>query len=193
MSQVIEALERDHANIARLLELLESEILAIGVGKTPDYPLLQDIMCYMTQYPDRFHHPKEDLVFAQILKREPGAHADVDALLQEHISIGLAGQNFDRTLRTSNIDSVKVRQGLGIAGAAYIRSLREHMRKEEKKLFELAKAVFSNEDWQAIDEAIDAIEDPLFGTVIAKRYKRLYGLITDSQVEDLRSANTDSK
>ena len=193
MSQVIEALERDHVNIARLLELLESEILAIGVGKTPDYPLLQDIMCYMTQYPDRFHHPKEDLVFAQILKREPGAHADVDALLQEHISIGLAGQNFDRMLRTSKIDSVDLRDGLRIAGSAYIRALREHMRKEEKKLFELAKAVFTNEDWQAIDEAIDAIEDPLFGTVIAKGYERLYGLITDAQVEDLRSANTDSK
>ena len=193
MSQVIAALERDHANIEKVLKLLESEILAIEVGKTPDYPLLQDIMCYMTQYPDRFHHPKEDLVFAQILKREPGAHADVEALLEEHISIGLAGQNFDRMLRTSNIDSVKVRQGLGIAGFAYIRALREHMRKEERKLFALAKAVFTEEDWQSIDEAIDAIEDPLFGTEVAKGYERLFGLITDGQVEDLKSANTDSK
>jgi len=193
MPQVIEALERDHANIEKVLVLLESEILAIEVGKTPDYQLLQDIMCYMTQYPDRCHHPKEDLVFAQLLKREPGAHADVEALLEEHFYIGLAGRNFDRTLRTSNIDSVTVRQGLGIAGSAYIRSLREHMWKEEKKLFELAEAVFTNEDWQAIDEAVDVIEDPLFGTVIAKGYKRLYGLITDGQVEDLKSANTDSK
>ena len=47
MSQVIAALERDHANIAKLLEILESEILAIEVGKTPDYPLMQDIMRYM--------------------------------------------------------------------------------------------------------------------------------------------------
>ncbi len=193
MSQVIEALERDHAHIEKVLVLLESEILAIEVGKTPDYPLLQDIMCYMTQYPDRFHHPKEDLVFAQILKREPGAHADVEALLEEHISIGLAGQNFDRMLRTSNIDSVTVREGLGLAGSAYIRSLREHMRKEETKLFALAKAVFTKEDWQSIDEAVDAIEDPLFGTVIAKGYKRLYGLITDGQVEDIESAYADSK
>ena len=52
MSDVIAALTRDHANIAKLLELLESEILAIEVGKTPDYPLLQDIMRYMTHYPD---------------------------------------------------------------------------------------------------------------------------------------------
>ena len=58
MSDVIAALTCDHANIAKILELLESEILAIEVGKTPDYPLLQDIMCYMNQYPDRFHHRK---------------------------------------------------------------------------------------------------------------------------------------
>jgi hypothetical protein len=57
----------------------------------------------------------------------------------------------------------------------------------------LTEAVFTEEDWQSIDEAIDAIEDPVFGTVIAKGYKRRYGLITDGQVEDLKSANTDSK
>ena len=193
MSQVIAALNRDHANIARLLELLDSEILAIGVGKTPDYPLLQDIMCYLTQYPGRLHHPKEDLIFAQLLKREPGAQADVDALLQEHISIGLAGQNFDRMLRTLNIDSVDLRDGLRNAGSAYIRALREHMLNEERKLFALATEVFSEEEWQAIDEAVDAIEDPLFGTEVAKGYERLYRLITDGQVEDLKSANTDSK
>jgi hemerythrin-like domain-containing protein len=179
MSQAIAALERDHANIEKVLKLLESEILAIEVGKTPDYQLLQDIMCYMTQYPDRFHHPKEELLFAQILKHEPGAHADVKALSEEHFYIGLAGRSFDRMLRTSDVDSVNVREGLRVAGSAYIRSLREHMRKEEKKLFELAKAVFTNEDWQTIDEAVVAIEDPLFGTVIAKGYERLYRLITD--------------
>ena len=178
MSQAIATLERDHANIEKVLKLLESEILAIEVGKTPDYQLLQDIMCYMTQYPDRFHHPKEDLLFAQVLKHEPGAQANIEALLEEHVSIGLAGRNFDKLLRTSNIDSVDAREALGVAGFAYIRSLRAHMRKEEKKLFELAKTVFTNEDWQAIDEAVDAIEDPLFGTVIAKGYERLYRLIT---------------
>jgi hemerythrin-like domain-containing protein len=179
MSQVIAALEREHANIEKVLKLLESEILAIEVGKTPDYQLLQDMMCYMTQYPDRFHHPKEELLFAQVLKHEPGAHANIEALLAEHVSIGLAGRNFDKLLLTSNIDSVNAREGLGVAGFAYIRSLRAHMWKEEKKLFELAKAVFTEEDWQAVDKAVDAIEDPLFGTVIANGYGRLYRLITD--------------
>ena len=179
MSQVIAALERDHANIAKLLEILESEILAIEVGKTPDYPLLQDIMRYMTQYPDRFHHPKEDLIFAQLLKREPGVRDDVEDLLEEHISIALAGQEFDRLLHTSAVDSVEVREQLGASGFAYIRALREHMLKEERKLFALAKVIFTKEDWQVIDEEVDAFEDPLFGAMIADEYQRLYRLITE--------------
>ncbi len=193
MSQVIAALERDHANVTKLLELLESEMLAIEVGKTPDYPLLQDIMRYMTQYPDRFHHPKEDLIFVQLLKREPGVRDDVEDLLEEHISIGLAGQEFDRLLRTSAVDSVEVREQLGASGFAYIRALREHMLKEERKLFALAKAIFTREDWQVIDEEVDAFEDPLFDGMTADDYQGLYWLITDGQVESLKSAKTDSK
>ena len=191
MFDIIAALDRDHANVAKLLDLLESEILAIGVGKTPDYPLLQDIMRYMTQYPDRFHHPKEDLIFAQLLKREPGACADVDDLLEEHISIGLAGQKFDRLLRTSGGDSVDVREQLWTSGFAYIHALREHMVKEEKKLFALAKIVLTKEDWQVIDEEADAIEDPLFGAVIADKYQRLYRLITDQTELNAGTENSD--
>ncbi len=76
----------------------------------------------------------------------PVTRPEVEALLEEHIFIGLAGQNFDRMLCTSNIDSVTVREGLGIAGSAYIQALREHMLKEERILFALAKAVFTEED-----------------------------------------------
>ncbi len=179
MSDVLAALNRDHANITKLLELLESEILAIGVGKTPDYPLLQDIMRYLTCYPDRFHHPKEDLIFAQLLKREPGIRADVEELSAEHISIDVAGRHFDRLLRASRVDSVEVREQLGALGIAYIRTLREHMLREERKLFALARVIFTDKEWQAIDEEADSIEDPLFGPLIADEYQRLYRLIVD--------------
>lgn len=191
MSNVVAALERDHANIAKLLNLVESEILAIEVGKTPAYSLLQDIMHYMVQYPGRFHHPKEDLIFTQLLKRYPEARDDVDDLLEEHISIGLAGQEFDRILRTSDADSLDVREHLAAAGFAYIWALREHMLKEEKKLFPLAMEVLTKEDWQAIDEEVDAVEDPVFGAEIADEYQRLYSLIIDQTELDAVTGSID--
>jgi len=179
MSQVIAALERDHANIAKLLEILESEILAIEVGKTPDCPLMQDIMRYMAQHSDRFHHPKEDLIFAQLLKRDPGVRADVEDLIEEHIVIGLAGQEFAGLLRVSGVDSVDVRQQLVTSGIDYIRTLREHMLREERKLFPLAMVVLTKKEWQVIDEAVNAIDDPLFDEMTADEYQRLYRLIID--------------
>jgi len=179
MSQVIAALERDHANIAKLLEILESEILAIEVGKTPDYALMQDIMRYMTQHSDRFHHPKEDLIFAQLLKRDPGVRAEVEGLIEEHVVIGLAGQEFAGLLRRSGVDSVDVREQLGTSGIDYVRALREHMLREERKLFPLAMVVLTEKEWQVIDEAVSAIDDPLFDEMTADEYQRLYRLIIE--------------
>ena len=179
MSQVISALHRDHVNITKLLELIESEILAIEVGKTPDYPLMQDIMRYMAQYSDRFHHPKEDLIFAQLLKRDPEVRADVEEIIEEHVSIGLAGREFTGLLRASGVDSVDARERLGIAGFAYVQALRKHMSKEERKLFPMAQEVLTQTEWRVIDGAVNAIDDPLFDEMTADDYQRLYRLITN--------------
>jgi hemerythrin-like domain-containing protein len=179
MSQAIEALKRDHANIAKLLDILESEILAIEVGKTPDQPLMRDIMRYMAEHSDRFHHPKEDLIFAQLLKREPSVRADVEELIQEHVFIRLAGQEFIGSLHSSGADSVDAREQLGIFGSHYIRALREHMAKEEKKLFPVAKAMLTAREWRMIDAAITTIDDPLFDEMTADDYQRLYRVIAE--------------
>ena len=178
MSRVIAALNRDHANIAKLLELIESEVLAIEVGKTPDYPLMQDIMRYMAQYSDRFHHPKEDLIFAQLLKRDPDVRAEVEEIIEEHVSIGLAGREFTGLLRASGVDSIDAREQLGLAGFAYIHALRKHMSREERKLFPMAQEVLTKKEWRIIDEAVNAIDDPLFDEMSADDYQRLYRLIT---------------
>ncbi len=57
--------------------------------------------------------------------------------------------------------------------------MREHMLKEERNLFPLTMVVLTKEDWQLIDEEVDAIDDPLFGEMIAEEYQRLYQLIVD--------------
>ena len=179
MSKAILALKRDHTNIEKLLEILESEILAIEVGKTPDFPLMQDIMRYMSEHSDRFHHPKEDLIFAQLLRRDPDVRTDVEDLIEEHFLISMAGREFAALLRTSGVDSVYAREQLGIAGSKYIRAQSDHMHKEERKLFPLAAQLFTEKEWQDIDEASETIDDPLFDEMTADDYQRLYRLIAE--------------
>lgn len=176
---VITALDRDHANIAKLLEILESEILAIEVGKTPDYYMLKKIMRYMTQYPDEFHHPKEDRIFARLATRRPEIRADIEEISKEHATIGSAGQKLNGLLRSSDIDSVNVREALAAAGLDYVRTLREHMLMEEGIFFPLAMEALTKEDWQQIDESIESATDPLFGEKISDEFQKLYALIID--------------
>ena len=53
------------------------------------------------------------------------------------------------------------------------------MLREERKLFPLAMAVLTEKEWQVIDAAVNAIDDPLFDEMTADDYQRLYRLITE--------------
>jgi len=179
MSETLAALKRDHANIAKLLKILESEILAIEVGKTPDYPLMREIMRYMAEHSDRFHHPKEDLIFAQLLKRDPDVRADAEELIQEHVVIRLSSIEFIGLITSTRADSVNAREQIGASGSHYISALREHMFREEKKLFPMAAEVLTPKEWKMIDTAIKTIDDPLFDEMTANDYQRLFHLIAE--------------
>ena len=65
-AKVLAELREDHKNMALMLNLLERESNRIYEGEEPDYELLQDIMHYMTVYPDAVHHPKEDRLYAEL-------------------------------------------------------------------------------------------------------------------------------
>lgn len=163
-----------------LLDVLESEALAIGVGKFPNYELMSDIFRYMIHYPDSFHHPKEDLVFVRLLKRDPASHAVVGNLLKQHEAIAKAGREFVQVMHDTSCDSVSRRETVQKAGLSYANGLREHMRTEEAEVFPMVKLLLLPEDWTAIDEEIAIIEDPLFGKSIADEYRRLAAMITGS-------------
>ena len=72
MNTTLATWHTDHANFARLLDLLEAQLDLFHRGETPHYELMLDIMFYMTHYPDVLHHPKEDMAFTRIRERETG-------------------------------------------------------------------------------------------------------------------------
>jgi hypothetical protein len=88
----------EHVNFARLLNVLDGQLVLFHGGKVPDYELMLNIMFYMTHYSDVLHHPKEDLVFAKIREREMGVAATVDKLAAQHARLHDAGRELVRQL-----------------------------------------------------------------------------------------------
>ena len=177
MSDVLVQLHKDHVNIMRLLDLMEAQLGLFREGERPDYGLMLDIMQYMTSYPDLFHHPKEDLMFRRLTERDPGARLVVKDLINKHVVLADQGAQLLASLQNVVNDVMIERDVLESQGRAYIETLRHHMDVEEGQVFPLAQELLLPEDWAAIDEEMQAMDDPLFGEVVAQDYATLYDYI----------------
>lgn len=174
MSKYIAQWQEEHANFGRLLVLLEAQIALFHQGERPDYDVMLDIMYYMTQYPNRFHHPREDLAFGRLVEHDASTKAAVDDLARQHKVIMESGANLLEDLGAIVSGAVMTRETVESQAQTYITYMRNHMTKEEAELFPLAHRLLKGEDWRLIDAAIRLIDDPLFGDVVEQRFRSIH-------------------
>jgi hypothetical protein len=62
---IIERLSQEHRNIEKLLAILERELEVFDRGDRPDYEVIRAVISYFELYPEVYHHPQEDVVFAK--------------------------------------------------------------------------------------------------------------------------------
>lgn len=176
MDTLLDKLHRDHINISRLLDILEEQVQRYGMGETPDYPLVVDILRYMEDYPDTVHHPREDMMFARM--REHGVDMEMETILrdleEQHRDVREKSLNFLEALR-GDLSAVAVpREAIERHGIAYLEAQRSHMSMEESRVFPAAKRMLEERDWKDLDRSVNEREDPLFGAVVTRVYQSLY-------------------
>ena len=173
LAGVIETLYSEHGYFLSLLDALEHEAEKLQPGRVPDYHLLLDIVDYLTHYPDQYHHPREDLLFAKMLSVDKSFKPDLQRLEREH-----------KTLRTYNdklfTELRRVVAGRPVDGPELLRNLqryisgyRQHMEFESKKIFPRAKGELGSAELKQLDIKTRYIDDPLFGGRLENRFRRL--------------------
>jgi len=163
----------DHVNFARLLDVLEQQVAIFGMGAQPNYALMLDIVYYMLHYPDRYHHPREDVAFARLVDRDPTMQLPIARRLQEHRVIAAAGEELLEQLRRVTEDALVERSSLEIAAATYLVYYRHHLAAEERDVIPRAVQLLTPADWAAVAAAVPAAPDPLFGNDFEARYREL--------------------
>ena len=164
----MQTLHDDHVNVARLLDLIERSLELTSRGDRSDLALAQQAMRYMTTYPDIYHHPTEDIVFATLVGRAPETQTVVEQLSAEHLVLGTSGASFLQTLQTDDNDAELLR-----VGEAYVTTLRAHMNVEEGKVFPIIKVVLRDADWDKMTRELEFARDPLFGPQLKSSYQAL--------------------
>ena len=62
----MKALRAEHRHIATVMQLFADQLKAIESGELVDTHVVYEIMDYMVTWPDRYHHPREDLIYGRV-------------------------------------------------------------------------------------------------------------------------------
>src|SRR5262249_16888581 len=119
------------------------------------------------------HHPKEDLAFARIAKRNAASRPTVELLGEQHSALKRDGNALVIALDDIVNGSITSREHVETPARAYIAAFRRHMDIEEAEVLPLARKVLDRDDWTAIERAIRELDDPVFGKSGDERYAAL--------------------
>ena len=168
---------QDHIHFARLLDLLEGQVVQFNRGERPDYNLMETILYYLRHFGDRIHHPREDIAYARLVERDPDMEIVVSRLQQEHRVIANVGETLLDRLNEAERDMISSRAALEAAGAMYLVYYRNHLSTEERYVMPRAAEVLTGDDWAAVEAAVPDMADPLFGSPAQQRFAMLRDLI----------------
>lgn len=173
MVDPVRSWHEEHMDFKRLLALLQHEVDVFATTEVPNYPLMLDIIDYLRDYADRYHHPREDAVFSRLVHYRPDRQLPVARLQQEHRVIASAGSTLRRLLEEVQSDAVLARAEVEVAAATYLVYYGNHIAREEEDILPLAASTLSADDWRAAAAAAPAGDDPLFGSSPQARFRDL--------------------
>lgn len=161
----IDIIHGEHRALASVLQALRYVVGEIRAGRLQaDFRLLSAMIDYITQVPDRIHHPKEDdYLFPRLRARSAAAGPLIDILERQHL------EGYRMTVEL--LQALVHYQSIGGAGfdgfdavvQRYLDFTWQHLNQEEGELLPLAREALTAADWEEIDAAFSANFDPYSG------------------------------
>lgn len=182
MSEPVALWHAEHVNFLRLLDVLARQMSVFQEGERPNYELMRNAVQYLRHFPGRYHHPREDIAFACLLKKNPALQGQISFLLQEHRVIAASGEELLARLEDAASDVMISRETLEAAAATHLLYYRHHIYNEERDILPLAAQHLTGADWKAVAAAVPPAHDPLFGDDADAQYRDLrHQIALDSQ------------
>jgi len=171
---LMKALRAEHRHMATVMQLFAGQLRAIEAGELVDTHVVYEIMDYMVSWPDRFHHPREDLIYARAAELNGRLADEVDTLQRDHDHAARRGRALLREIerwRGGEIDGARVVK----VGRDYIDHSYQHMNWEEKLVFPNIEAALSPADWRELaqDDRLRAVASPVFGPQVQRQFRNM--------------------
>ena len=182
MHPLAQRLHDDHRRLTQVLGVLDAQIDRLARAEEIDFDLMLDAMTYITEFPNRLHHPVEDVLFARLAAIDPTAADACLAQITEHERLFHDSAAFYALLEAVQMDEATLmRDRLAGAGREFIAAQRAHLLREERELLPWAEQRLDSARWDVAAQTASAVSDPLDGTATPARYQSLYRAICTPQ------------
>lgn len=170
---LVASIHKDHRNISRLLKLLSKKLTAIENEKPVNYNLIKDTVDYLQVYAEKYHHPKEDLIYHYYVEHYPDAEG-VANLDDEHQALAALTAEFADTVDMILMDAVVPLDLFAEKLNRFVGCQKAHLELEERTILPVLEHTLTPEDWTVLQSQWEEEEnDPLFGEQVADRFKQL--------------------
>jgi hemerythrin-like domain-containing protein len=176
MKLTLESLYRDHDNFRRILYLLEQLLIDICRGSSRDYPLIQHILAYIQDYPERVHHPREDAILMFIVDNglsEGKFRGDINILMRDHSEIEGMTRDTMHAFERMRINGHPDIPDIGDRLSKLIQRQRAHLLFEEVNIYPHIADHLDDVDWETIS-IVTEHDDPIFGDRVSKEYEQIF-------------------
>ena len=159
--------------MALVLDILDKIAASAGAGEDPDFELVDEIMRYMTVYPDAVHHPKEDVVYTELKKSRPDLAMDLEDVPADHREIAELGSKLRDDVEAIIAGAAVRRENFVKDASEYVQHLRDHMQWEEDDLFKRVDEMIGEDSLPIDIERYQHIKDPVFELEVESGFRRL--------------------
>ena len=158
-------IRNEHRAIAAVVHCLEQLLKEVrDDALDPPFEVFELILRYLAEFPDRFHHPKEDdFLFPALADRDPSVGEVIRELQEQHEDCVRKTAVLAKLLAAWKADRMNGFAAFDQAARDYIAFQWEHIRLEETTILPAAREKLTETDWEAIDKAFDENDDPIFG------------------------------
>lgn len=171
---MMRTLRAEHRHMGTVLNLFSEQLDALEAGEFVDSHVVYEIMDYITNWPDKFHHPREDIIYSRVAQISPNAADEVDTLQRDHVVTAKTGKALLKTIAAWRDNPAQATTVIK-HGRDYINHIYEHMKVEEKVVFPHIEAQLTLEDWRELEQedSLQAVSSPIFGTAVQREYRNL--------------------
>ncbi len=173
MSEVLAALQRDHINMAALLNVLDRQFGNISRADVVDWEVVDLILGYLERYADQCHHPTEDLIYEALTERRVVIGEYIRDLRADHADLSRLTQELHNAVADVSRGSVSAGDNLATRANRFLKVYRRHMELEDTLLFPAAREKLSDQDWADVDARALVRAEPAFAKNVQARFLAL--------------------